>query len=265
MKLRHGLFVLLLVFVSCGWMKEMKQPVIDFFEQIKAGDVQGAYEKTSAAFQSNTDFPRFRRFLETSGLIHYAAGSWGSVSFENNTGKVEGTVTTTDGRVLPVIMHLVRFEANWQIQRIELEQAGVTESTEPGTPPDSAEPDSLAGGIPDIATMNGMAAEAVALLGEAINAEDFTAFHGWISRAWQDQIQPENLKQAFQTFKDNNVDITIVRGLNPVFSKDAFLDDNHMLNMEGMFETKPYAVHFQLTYHQEMGQWRLFGISVNVR
>ena len=256
------LVLILGLLAGCGWMKELKMPVMSFFDSIRNGDIRGAYDQTSAAFQSSTDFDRFRQFLEGSGLINYESGSWPSVSFENETGKVEGTVTTSDGRVIPLTMHLVRYETKWQIQRIETDAAGVADTNEAVNP---LAPSTADTGIPDTATLGQMAAEAVSRLGEAVNAGDYGGFHNWISDTWRGQIQPVQLQNAFQTFKEHNVDLTIVRNQTPVFDAAANIDDDGLLNVKGTFQTSPYNVFFDLSYINENGTWKLFGISVNVR
>lgn len=259
-----GAIVMILLLCGCGFLKELKLPVMKFFDTIAAGDIRNAYNQTSPAFQASTDFEQFFRFLETSGLMAYESGSWPSVSFENNTGQVKGTVDTTDGRVIPLVVHLVKSDAGWQIQRIELEQAGISQNTEPSNP--LATPAAEAApGIPDPATLTQMIEEAVVRLGEAINSDQYEPFYRWTAENWQRQIQPADLQNAFRTFKDNNVDITIVRGQTPSFTSDAAIDNDGLLVTEGVYQTTPYGVYFKLTFVNENGQWKLFGISVNAR
>ncbi len=250
--------VVCMLIVSCGWMKELKQPVLKFFETVQQGDIRGAYDQTSAAFRSSTGFEQFEQFLNASGLIRYASGSWTSVSFENNTGTVKGTVTTTDGAVIPLTVHLVRADTAWQIQRIELEGAGVQVNQNQASQSDQP-------AIPETDQLSSMAAEAVARLGDSINSDDYSTFHNWISETWRNQITTEQLRQAFRSFQENNVDITVVRGMSPEFSEPARIDSDGLLELKGAFNTSPYKTQFELSYYPESGEWRLFGINVQVR
>lgn len=260
MRSRLSLLIALIcmLIVSCGWMKELKRPVLAFFDAVQQGDIQGAYDQTSAAFRTSTDFERFQQFLNTSGLIRYASGSWGSVSFENNTGTVKGTVTTTDGAVIPLTVHLVRAETTWQIQRIELEEAGIQVDQEATSQVDDP-------GIPAMDQLSRMAVEAVARLGDSINSDDYGTFHNWVSEVWRKQITPEQLRQAFRSFQENDVDITVVRDMTPEFTEPARIGEDGLLELKGVFNTSPYKTQFELSYYPEAGEWRLFGINVQVR
>ncbi len=260
--MRFRLFILAgfvsVLIVSCGWMKELKQPVLQFFDAVQQGDIRGAYDQTSAAFRSSTDFARFEQFLNASGLIRYASGSWPSVSFENNTGTVKGTVTTTDGAVIPLTVHLVRAETRWQIQRLEMEEAGI--QVDQGQATRNSQP-----GIPEMEQLSRMTVDAISRLGDAINSDNYDTFHNWISETWRNQITPDQLRQAFRSFKENNVDITVVRGMTPEFSEPARIGDDGVMEVKGVFNTSPYNTRFELSFYPESGEWRLFGINVQVR
>src|SRR4051812_25087310 len=98
---------------------------------------------------------------------------------------------------------------------------------------------------------------------QAIQAKDFTAFHKQISALWQAQVTPSKLKEIFQSFIDQQIDLSIVKGVEPVFSEPAKINEDDVLVLKGAFPTSPTKVDFQLKYLNEKKAWKLVGIKVN--
>src|SRR5215203_1283921 len=68
--------------------------------------------------------------------------------------------------------------------------------------------------------------EALLAFDQAVQAKDFTSFHGFISDVWRAQITPAKLKTIFQAFIDQQLDFSFVSSLDPVFTKPAAIDDD---------------------------------------
>lgn len=99
----------------------------------------------------------------------------------------------------------------------------------------------------------------------AINARDFTAFHEKISKLWQSQITTDELFNAFKGFSDNNIDLTVLKDIEPVFSQPPSIDDNDILVLDGYYPSEPPIAYFNLKYIYEYPDWKLFGIHVNMK
>lgn len=96
----------------------------------------------------------------------------------------------------------------------------------------------------------------------AIKAQDFTAFHGNVSKTWQNQVTKEELDDIFRVFWDRNIDLTAIRDRQPEFSQEPTIDDDDLLILKGKYHVPPLAIVFEMSYIWE-DQWKLFGINVN--
>ncbi len=90
----------------------------DFFTLVSEGETQAAYDSTAIEFQEATSFTEFVDFVEYLELDDYVSSTWSHREFENNIGFVQGSVTLSDGEVLPLRVDLVNNE-DWQIYGIE--------------------------------------------------------------------------------------------------------------------------------------------------
>ncbi len=95
-------------------------------------------------------------------------------------------------------------------------------------------------------------------------ARDFSSFHGYVSELWQGQTSAEELAGAFQAFVDNEIDMSGIGDVAPVFEGDPLIDSDGVLNLAGHFPTTPAWVTFRLRYLREAGEWKLLGIQVDL-
>jgi len=255
---RWILVLVLLAPAACGWMDALKQPAEDFLRLAAAGDMDAAYRLTSVAFRKQTSQDQLRDFLDGSGLSDYASASWQSFSVKNDTGQLEGTVTTREGGTIPLTVFFVREQEAWRIQRIELKEAGLADASDTNQHPEKP-------GLPPEDQWTDMARDAIVMLGEAVNGDDWSGFLAGISPMWRSQVTEDDLRSAFSQFKEQGIDLTRVRDVTPSFDGPAELDENGLMTLTGTFPTDPYQVHFELTFHVDDGTWRLFGVSVNAR
>ncbi len=98
----------------------------------------------------------------------------------------------------------------------------------------------------------------------AVNARDFSDFYQNIAELWRDQTTPEELATIFKSFSDQNIDLTILQGLDPAFTQEPFVNDDGWLVLQGEYPTQPSVVYFTLKYLFEVPEWKLVGININV-
>jgi hypothetical protein len=98
----------------------------------------------------------------------------------------------------------------------------------------------------------------------AVKAKDFSAFHKNIAKFWQAQTSATELAKIFKSFIEQEIDLTALDDLEPVYSKKPALNSQGWLTVEGEYPTKPSAVNFTLKYKREGPDWKLVGIEVNV-
>ncbi|RLE17978.1 MAG: hypothetical protein DRJ14_05015 [Acidobacteria bacterium] len=250
--------VILGLTVSCGLINKMAEPANNFFTLVGNGNLQAAYDSTAGIFKKSTSFQQFEAFMKGNGLIQYKSANWSSVSFENQTGKIKGSVTLKDGTSIPMDLSLVKEGETWKISNILLTGGGVSKTTPEAEP--KAEKT-----IPPLEKLNKLAQGSVVLLGTAINTEDYNSFYNNISKIWQNQITVQKFHDIFNPFKEKGYDLTIANGVTPVFDEAPALDKDGLLHLNGQFPTKPYTILFKLTYHYEYPEWKLFGINVNAK
>lgn len=97
-----------------------------------------------------------------------------------------------------------------------------------------------------------------------VKARDFTGFYQNISRLWQAQTTPQELTTSFSSFTGQNIDLTLVQGMDPIFVAEPFLNENGWLVLQGYYPTQPSITYFTLTYLYEESEWRLGVIDLKV-
>ncbi len=125
-------------------------------------------------------------------------------------------------------------------------------------------PSDAPGRVPNEQDARALALESLLAFNRAVQAKNFTTFHRQIAAVWREQITPEELRKAFAPFIEQEVDISPIAGLQPVFDPAPGFDENGFLLLQGHYPTTPSKVAFKLRYIQEAGQWQLVNIAVNV-
>src|SRR5581483_5705822 len=72
------------------------------------------------------------------------------------------------------------------------------------------------------------------------------------------------LAEIFVKIRNDKVDLSGVAAIDPQLSLLPQIEANGMMHMAGFFPSVPSQVNFELLYAPVDGQWRLFGISVNL-
>jgi hypothetical protein len=72
------------------------------------------------------------------------------------------------------------------------------------------------------------------------------------------------LAEIFASQRRDNIDLSGVAAIDPQLSLLPQIEPNGMLHMAGFFPSVPTQVNFELNFAPVNGQWRLFGISVNL-
>jgi hypothetical protein len=110
-----------------------------------------------------------------------------------------------------------------------------------------------------------LALDSLLSFNKAIQAQDFTGFQKEISALWQAQVTPSKLKTIFQTFIDQQLDLSPITTKDPVFSEPPKIDGDGVLVLQGFYPTTPSKVDFRLKYIYEKTAWKLIGIKVDVK
>ena len=223
-----------------------------FFSAVQAGDYARARGFLSEDFRAATPTGAMRDFLEQSALINYASASWGTRTISGSQGELEGEIKTRDSGTVPVKMTFIKENGAWKIQSLRKSEAGIVTGEHVKAVPSDDELKLLANGsLHDLAL--------------AINNRDFSGFYSNIARFWQSQTNKESLLASFKSFTDQNIDLTVLNGMDPVFDERPIIDSNGFLALQGYYPTKPSVAYFELKYGYEYPEWKLVSINVSVR
>jgi len=114
----------LIFYLTQGQVKASDQ----FLARIGEGKIHEAHQSTASVFRSEISEETFTEAINRSGLRDYASSSWHSRSRNNDKATLEGTVTTRDGREIPLTMHLIKENGEWKVIGFEIPNAGITDS-----------------------------------------------------------------------------------------------------------------------------------------
>ncbi len=116
-KILGGIVVVVAVIVGIAFTltADLPKSADAFFALVKDGKTEDAYQSTAKAFQDATSMDQFTTFLEQTGLNQYASASYNSRSFENDQGRLEGTVTLSDGTSKPIQVDLTKENGTWKV------------------------------------------------------------------------------------------------------------------------------------------------------
>jgi Sec-independent protein translocase protein TatA len=222
-----------------------------FFRLIGQGQTHAAYLATAREFQAATTEAEFQDFLKTTALAEFESAAWSSRTIAQGVGKLEGTVILRGGSRIPVNLDLVKEGGGWKILAVRKADAGLVKAaTEKGVPPQ--------------AEQQRLATDAIVALGEAIKGDDFAGFYVRVSKLWQSQTKPEELRAAFESFIEKKIDLTTVKEETPVFSDKPAIDEEGALHLDGYFTVKPAPVKFKLKFIYEHPDWKLISVNVNM-
>ncbi|CAN5243379.1 hypothetical protein BH20VER2_BH20VER2_08470 [soil metagenome] len=106
--------------------------------------------------------------------------------------------------------------------------------------------------------------ESLTAFNKAVQDQDFTSFHGYISALWRKEITSDKLATIFRPFVEQKIDLAPLIGIDPVFSQPAKVDSDGILTVQGTYPSTPNKVDFRLKYLYEQNAWKLAGIKVDV-
>ena len=109
-------FVVVVVGLAMFLTSDLIDPIERQIAALKAGDIDSAYSQTSIAFRDATSKEQLSAFVKSNPiLLNTAEYNFSERSFENNLGTVKGTLTSTDGGVIPIEYRLVKENDEWKI------------------------------------------------------------------------------------------------------------------------------------------------------
>lgn len=192
--------------------------------------------------------------MERTGIDHYESSFWNNRSIQNNTGRLTGSIMTSDRRQIPVEVFFVLEDGRWKLLNIKPERGLESDQTTLKI-------------VPKDEDLKKLVKETMILFDEAIKAGNFNQFYkeSILSELWKSQAKPEDLNQAFKAIIDEKVDGAFVANVEPVFSEEPFIDEDEVLKVQGYFPSQKIVVFFELDYLYEHPRWKLIRIKVDYK
>jgi hypothetical protein len=232
----------------------VKATMLDFALAVKAKDFTGFYKNIAKFWQAKTSSNElaqiFKSFIDQKidlTVLDDLTPSFTKKPALNSQGwlVVEGAYPTKPSAV-NFILKYKKEESGWKLVGIEV-------NVSPSQPT-----------VPSEETVKEMVNATMLDLAIAIKAKDFKGFYKKIASLWKEQTTPEALAENFRSFTDQNLDLTVLQALEPIFSKTPALDENDWLMVEGYYPSKPSRTYFTMKYLNEEGLWKLTAVDLNV-
>lgn len=262
--------IVLVIAVSVVSVFRMTSGLVDsadqFFLAVQEKDYSKAYSQLAEDFRASTDFQQFESFLQSTALVNYKSASWTSRSISGGTGELEGSVKTQDGGEVPIGVKLVKEKDDWKILSLVKEPAGLLGGEDrPSAFQGSAATAEATNQVPSQQKLNQTLKKSMLEFASAVNSRDFTNFHQGIAKLWQSQITKEELYNAFKTFSDQEIDLTVLQDIEPVFSNKPHINESELLVLKGYYPSQPSVVYFELLYLYEHPEWKLASIDLQLK
>ncbi len=96
-----------------------------------------------------------------------------------------------------------------------------------------------------------------------VTKKDFTDLHGQFHSAFRSELNLENFTRTFQSFIDQDADLSWVRGVDPVLDSKPTISGLGVLAIEGHFPADP-VVDFRYRFIQEDSKWKMSAIRIKI-
>ena len=99
---------------------------------------------------------------------------------------------------------------------------------------------------------------------QANKTGNYTVLRDLSAPGFQVTNNAARLAEIFAKLRNDKIDLAGVAVIDPQLSLLPQIEANGMMHMAGFFPSMPSQVNFELLYAPIEGQWKLFGISVNL-
>jgi hypothetical protein len=249
-----GVFSLLVMAVAAlFWMTGgMVKTADGFLGALGAKDYAGASSYLTEDFRASTPVEELAAFAQRNGLPGLKGAFWSNRESNDDRGKLEGSVTTAGGGVVPMTLALTKERGGWRIRSLRTPPAGLSANQQ------GAEV------VPSPEQQSKLAQESFTRLTQAMDSNDFVDFHRSIATAWQREASPVELAKSFRDFLKLD-ELSEVQRLSPALEPATALGKDGTLTVKGRFATRPTPLTFSFGYTYEGISWKLGGVQLTFK
>lgn len=102
-------------------------------------------------------------------------------------------------------------------------------------------------------------------LNDANVTGNYAVLHAKLAKPFREQFTPDKLKQAFKEFADKKIDWEVIAAKAPIAIKDAQIDGDGVLHLNGFFDVTSTHVTYDLDFIPSEGEWKAIKLNVNVK
>jgi hypothetical protein len=257
-----------LLLAACGNPSDPRAATVQFFQLIAANRTKEAYESAAFAFQAEKSLKAFETVVREQDLGSFASAQWEPPRVEGRLAKVRGEVKNASGRSRALVVTLNHESGKWRTYSIRTPrnvQTGTSANLFGSVGKTAAFTEAIDRPVPDDKTVRAMTLETLLRFNDAVQTRSFDVFYENVSKTWQKQLTIGMLTRAFQPFIDNEVDMSGIKDVEPVFDSPPMVTSEGLLLVAGNYPTDRYRVVFALRFIYELPKWKLFGIDVTLR
>ena len=225
-----------------------------FLDNIRRGNLELAYMTLSDPLQKLASKEDLKRFVEINNLKTVRENRLEIVD-RNPVGRHLAMLTRdTDTAEAAIHFLLSKQPQGWRLDYMTRSDNTILA---PGTP--------LLPAVPESAHLVSLTGNTVQQFARSINARSMAIFYDHIANFWQQQSTLSELDEAYGTFFDAGLDLTVLAAIDPVIETSQGPDAIGVLTVNGFYPTAPSKMFFEQKYIYEGLGWKLVGFSANVR
>ncbi|WP_294954957.1 hypothetical protein [Sulfurovum sp.] len=259
------LFIAVIMYATSG----MTDVANTFFTHAKTKHYNDAYNMLSEDFKKSVSEEQLKNFLEKNALTEYKSASWNNRSFEGNMGKLEGSIATQSGSVIPLTIEFVKnTDGQWQIYSIYKRAGGIgTEQTTDTSKKVQQVQPSVSGQkktLPSDKEIKALVQESVMVFANSVNDKSMKKLYEYSADVWKKQTSIKQLDKIFDSFYKAGLDLTVLKDIVPQLDQKPEVGKYGEITVKGHYPTSPAVVYFENSYFPENGKWKLVGIDIQV-
>jgi hypothetical protein len=101
-------------------------------------------------------------------------------------------------------------------------------------------------------------------LNDAIVTGNFTVVHAKAAKVLREELGPDRIKQAFESFAEQKIDMSAISAATPVATAPAQIDDRGALLLRGRFDVGRSRLAYELHFLPSEGEWKPIKLHVSV-
>lgn len=246
-----------------------------FFAAVETGNPHDAYDSGAFGFQAAQTFDGFISNAQTLGIVGGKPPVWTGKQVQGIEAHLVGTLVNRDGSPINVNVTMTQDGGAWKLFALETAQESQqTENHFTLVGKQTGINDPYHQPMPTQKQLNDLVRSTMLDFGDAVLKANFHAFYLKLSQEWRDGqrtsggeasgVTEKMLKNHFQGFIDQKIDMTRINDLQPVYDQPPLINEDGLLQLQGHFNTVPYRLNFDLEYIYELPWWKLFGINVSL-